>query len=221
MKLTVVAATGGIGRRIVDLALSAGHEVTAVARNPRDLPAGVRIVRADLSAADPAVIESAVAGADAVLSGLGWRRPSDAGIAVTGTGAIVAAMHTTGVRRVVVVSASPVATVASPGRPNPPKRDPGDGFVVRTVLAPVMKAVLRKPYHDLALMEDLLRGSGLEWTVIRPPRLVDKPLTGRYRTAYGRNLRHGMSIGRADVADLMLRTIGDPESVRQTVGVAY
>jgi putative NADH-flavin reductase len=221
MKLAVFAATGGIGRRIVDLALAAGHEVTAVARNPRDLPAEVRVVRADLSAADPAVIESAVAGADAVLSGLGRRRPSDAGIAETGTGAIVAAMHTTGVRRVVVVSASPVATVASPGRPNPPKHDPGDGFVVRTVLAPAMKALLRKPYHDLALMEDLLRGSGLEWTVVRPPRLVDKPLTGRYRTAYGRNLRHGMSIGRADVADLMLRTVADPESVRQTVGVAY
>ncbi|GIH15626.1 NAD(P)-dependent oxidoreductase [Rugosimonospora africana] len=221
MKLTVFAATGGIGRRIVDLALDAGHEVTAVARNPRDLPAAVRAVRADLSAADPAALESAVAGADAVLSGLGWRSRSDAGIAVKGTGAIVAAMRTTGVRRVVVVSASPVATVASPGRPSPPKYDPGDGFVVRTVLAPFMKSLLRKPYQDLALMEDVLRDSGLEWTVVRPPRLLNKPVTGRYRVAYGHNVRHGMSIGRADVAHLMLRTVDDPDSVRQTVGVAY
>ncbi|HEY2669824.1 MAG TPA: NAD(P)H-binding protein [Rugosimonospora sp.] len=221
MKFTIVAATGGIGRQAVDQALAAGHEVTAVVRNPRDLPAAVRTVRADLSTADPAAIESAVAGADAVLSGLGRRSPSDAGIAARGTGAIVAAMRSAGVRRIVVISASPVGTVASPGRPNPPRHDPGDGFVVRSVFAPLIKAILREPYRDLALMEDLLRDSGLDWTVVRPPRLVDKPATGRYRTAYGQNVRRGMFISRADVAHLMLRTLDDPESVGHTVGVAY
>jgi putative NADH-flavin reductase len=221
MKLTVFAATGGIGRQIVEQALAAGHDVTAVARNPKDLPAAVRTARADLSAADPATVESVVDGADAVLSGLGRRSPSDAGIAWRGTQAIVSAMNATGVRRVVVVSAAPVATVASPGRPNPPRRDPGDGLVVRSVLAPLLKAMLKEAYRDLALMEDVLRDSGLDWTVVRPPRLIDKPMTGRYRTTYGQNLRRGLSISRADVAHLMLQTLDHPEAVKQTVGVAY
>jgi putative NADH-flavin reductase len=221
MKLTIVAATGGIGRQAVDQAVAAGHEVTAVARSPKDLPAAVRTVRADLSDADPAALQSAVAGADAVLSGLGRRSPSDAGIAARGTGAIVAAMRSAGVRRIVVISAAPVGTVASPSRPNPPRHDPGDGFVVGTVLAPLIKALLREPYRDLALMEDLLCDSGLDWTVVRPPRLVDRPVTGRYRTAYGQNVRRGLSISRADVAHLMLRTLEDPASVGHTVGVAY
>src|SRR3954451_6194820 len=120
MKLTIFAATGGIGRQLLEQALAAGHDVTAVARNPRSLDRKARIVTADLTAADPAVLASAVDGSDAVLSGLGPRKPrSEAGITSRGTEAILTAMQTTGVRRIVVVSAAPIGTVPSPGRPNP------------------------------------------------------------------------------------------------------
>ena len=51
--------------------------------------------------------------------------------------------------------------------------------------------------------------------------VVSLPLTGRYRTAYGRNLRRGVRVSRADVAHLMLATLADPASVGQSVGVAY
>lgn len=69
-------------------------------------------------------------------------------------------------------------------------------------------------------MEDILRGSGLAWTVVRPPRLTDKPLTSTYRTAYGQNLRGGWSIPRADVAHYMLRVLEQPETIEQTIGIA-
>jgi hypothetical protein len=108
-------------------------------------------------------------------------------------------MQEAGVRRVVAVSAAPVGTVPSPGRPRPPKHDPGDGFFMRHLLSPLVTAALRDLYQDLALMEDMLAGSGLEWTVVRPPRLTDGPRTGAYRTAYGRNLRRGLTVSRADV----------------------
>src|SRR5687767_2399602 len=103
MKLTIFAATGGIGLHLLDQSLAAG----------------------------PDELVPAVAGADAVLSGLGPRSRADSGIASRGTRAIVQAMRATGVRRVVVVSAAPVGTVASPGRPHPPRHDPGDGLVTR------------------------------------------------------------------------------------------
>ncbi len=76
MKVTIIAATGGVGRELVTQALAAGHQVTAVARRPRDLPPQVRVVTADLRQPDPAALESAVRGADAVLSGLGLARGS-------------------------------------------------------------------------------------------------------------------------------------------------
>jgi putative NADH-flavin reductase len=181
----------------------------------------VRTVAVDLAAPDPAALASAVAGADAVISGLGRRRASDSGVTSTGTRAIVEAMKKTGVRRIVVVSAAPVSTVASPGRPSPPRRDPGEGFFMRNVLTPFIKIVLRDVYVDLALMEDVLGQSGLDWTSVRPPRLTDGPMTGHYRTAYGQNLRRGVIVSRADVAHLMLGVLNDPRAFGQAMGIAY
>ena len=221
MKLTIFAATGGIGRQALEQAVAAGHDVTAVVRNPGKLSGEVRIVTADLAAPDPAALERALQGADAVLSGLGARTASDAGIASRGTRAIVEAMNATDVRRVVVVSAAPVGTVPSPGRPNPPKHDPGDGFFIRNLLSPLIKTALRKTYADLALMEDILARSGLDWTAIRPPRLTGKPLTGAYRMARGQNLRRGLFISRADVAHGMLRVLEQPDTIGQAIGIAY
>src|SRR5206468_8493075 len=96
MRLTIFAATGGTGRQVLDQAIAAGHDVTAVVRNPRKLGREVRVVKADLSAPDPGVLESAVRGADAVISALGAVSRSDVGVAWQGTRAIVQAMKATG-----------------------------------------------------------------------------------------------------------------------------
>jgi putative NADH-flavin reductase len=220
MKLTIFAATGGIGRQLLEQAAAAGHDVTAVVRNPGKLSRPVCAVTADMADPDPAALEAAVAGAGAVLSGLGPRSKADAGIASQGTRAIVAAMHAAGVRRIVAVSAAPVGTVATPGRPRPPKHDPGDGFFMRHLLSHVASATLGRVFADLAQMEDILAGSGLDWTVVRPPRLTGKPLTGSYRTAYGQNLRGGLSVPRADVAHCMLHALGQPDTIKQVIGIA-
>jgi len=221
MKLTIFAATGGIGRQLLDQAIVAGHDVTAVVRNPVNLPSGVRIVTADLATPNRATLQSSVRGADAVLSGLGPRAMTKAGIAAEGTRAIVQAMQATDARRIVVVSAAPIGTVPSPHRPSPPKYDPGDGFLMRHLGAPFARTVMRSRYADLALMEDILSYSGLDWTIVRPPRLTNGPLTRRYRTAVGQNLRRGVVISRADVAHFMLRALEQPETIGKVIGIAY
>jgi putative NADH-flavin reductase len=223
MKLAIMAATGGVGQELLRQALAAGHDVTAVVRNPAKLPADLRearIVTADLGAPQPAVLEAAIAGTDAVVSGLGPASNSSAGIAASGTRAIAAAMDATAVKRLVVISAAPVGTVPSPGRPTPPKHDPGDGFFMRHLGAPFARAAFGKVYTDLAAMEDLLRDSDLDWTVIRPPKLTSKPLTGHYRTATGQNVRGGFSVPRADVAHLMLAVLSQPGTIGEIIGIA-
>lgn len=226
MKVTIIAATGGVGREVIIQSLGAGHYVTAVARNPAKLPGALqassaaRTVTVDLARPDPQALESAIAGADAVLSALGPHSNADAGIAAPGTGAVTAAMETTGVRRIVVISASPVGTVPTPGRPNPPRHDPGDGFLMRYLGVPIAKALFGKVYSDLARMEDALRVSGLDWTILRPPQLTDKPLTGTYRTAFGQNVRGGRSIPRADLAHYMLAIVDRPATIGNVIGIA-
>lgn len=82
------------------------------------------------------------------------------------------------------------------------------------------RLVLGRHFVDVALAEDLLRDSELDWTAVRPPLLTDRPPTGTYRTAYGRDVRGGFSLARADAAHLMLQVIERPEAVRQAIAVA-
>ncbi len=220
MKLTIFGATGQVGTSLLSQALAAGHDITAVARNPDGLPAKVRGVPADLMTAPPATLATAVAGSDAVLSAVGPRSKADGAVSLVGTQTIIGAMGLVGARRLVVISAAPIATVASPARPHPPRRDPGDGFFVANLLTPIAKRAFGWSYADLALMEDAVRAGDLDWTIVRPPRLTDKPLTGRYRTATDRNLRRGLSVPRADVAHLMLDAVTRPETVGETIRIA-
>ena len=80
------------------------------------------------------------------------------------------------------------------------------------------RAAFGKVYTDLALMEDILRDSGLDWTVVRPPRLADRPGTGRYRTAYGQNVRGGWIVPRADVAHSCSVRSGSPRRSSKSSG---
>ena len=91
---------------------------------------------------------------------------------------------------------------------------------MRHVGVRIAKTLFGKVYDDLAAMEDILRESGLDWTILRPPQLTDKPLTDRYRTANGRNVRGGRSIPRADVAHCMLAALGQPETIGQVIGIS-
>jgi putative NADH-flavin reductase len=210
MKLTVFGATGGIGQEIVRQALDSGHQVTAVVRDPARLTvtgAGLEVLRADLT--DPQVLRPAVAGRDAVLSGLGARTRKDAGIATRLTRTVLGAMEAEGVRRLLVVSAGPVG-------PDPE----GAAFVDRAARG-LVSLILKDVYADLAAMEGELARSATDWTVVRPPRLQNKPATGSYRTVVGGFPLKGRFIGRADVAHAMLAMINDPGTVKQGVGVAY
>lgn len=219
MKLAVIAATGATGRLVLSRALEAGHEVTAVVRNPAKLEAPVESVKADLSRPDAAALEAAVAGCDAVVSALGPTSKAELGVTTTGTKALIGAMRAAGVKRLVVLSAAPVGTVPTRIRPDKPRHESGEGPLMR-VATTVVKRVLRDHYADLAAMEDEVIDSGLDWTIVRPPQLTDKPFTGRYRTAYGRNPKRAVRVCRADLADCMLAQIGSERSIGRTVGVA-
>jgi uncharacterized protein YbjT (DUF2867 family) len=70
-------------------------------------------------------------------------------------------------------------------------------------------------------MEDEIRRSTVEWTVVRPPKLTNTPLTGRYRTVVAGNVPRGYKISRADTAHAMLGALDDPATLGQAVGVAY
>jgi putative NADH-flavin reductase len=207
MKITVFGATGGIGGHVVRQALDAGHQVTAVVRDPARLD--LRHERLDVVTADimdPEAIADAVKGRDAVISALGARDLKPTTVARDSARSIISAMTRTGARRLLAVSNSGMI------------RD-GDGFLLRTLLKPVVGRVLREPWADMAAMEELIFASDLDWTVVRPPRLTDGELTGSVRSRIGANPK-GFTVARADVADFLLKAVDDDTFSRFPVSIA-
>ncbi|WP_329386975.1 NAD(P)H-binding protein [Streptomyces sp. NBC_01351] len=215
MKITVFGATGGVGQEVVRQALDAGHEVTAVVRDPArlPLPAHERLRVATVAdVTDEEALLPVVSGQDAVVSALGPvsnKQAKETPIAGPALGAITSAMDRAGVRRLSAVSAAPVGRLPD-----------GEGVFTRAVVYPLLRRLLRDVYADLADMEAAMGASGTQWTVIRPPMLQDKPHTGTYRRAIDANVRGGRVIPRADVADALLTSLTDPATAGRAVGVA-
>ncbi|MGI8991125.1 MAG: NAD(P)-dependent oxidoreductase [Bryobacteraceae bacterium] len=72
---------------------------------------------------------------------------------------------------------------------------------------------------DASAMEGVFEESELDWTMVRPPELTDKPYTGKYRAREGHLPRFGFTIARADPADFMVKAVENHVSSRKVAGV--
>ena len=158
MKLLVFGSTGGTGRELVKQALDQGHSVTAYARDPSKIEdlqhPSLKVVSGDVL--DPATVESAVAGQEAIFStvGAGARRTT---LREEGTRNIVEAMQSTGVKRLICQSSLGVGD----SRANLP-------FFTKYIIVAVF---LRHAFADHERQEAVVRQSSLDWTIVRPPHL--------------------------------------------------
>ncbi len=209
MNITIFGATGGTGTAFIEQALAAGHEVTAVVREPARMKVAphsrLRVVTADVM--DPASIAPALAGADAVVNTVGPHGLGRTTIQRDSVRSILQAMHQADARRLLHISGS--STV-----------DDGESWYMRFPVKPLARATfLGNSCTDMRGAESLIRASDTEWTIFRPPALNSKPARG-YRTAIDRNLPHGFSVTRADLAACMVAMLPEPTIVRHHVGVA-
>jgi putative NADH-flavin reductase len=210
MELTVFGATGATGTCLTEQALAAGHRVTAVVRDPARMSGpgrpGLRVVTADLM--DPAAISESVAGAGAVLAAFGPRGTGPTTVLREGTRSVIEAMHKEGTRRLISLSGSIVT-------------DEGEGPVLRHLVKPLVRGTfMRHVNQDMVGAEEQIRDSGLDWTIVRPPRLTNQPASGAYRIAIDQNLPHGLTVSRADLAAYLLASIGDPATIHHHIGIA-
>jgi uncharacterized protein YbjT (DUF2867 family) len=207
MKLVVLGATGGTGVEIVRQAIEHGHSVTAFVRSAERLrPFGDRIAVRQGDLLHVGELERAISGHDAILSGFGPRVPivkTDANLLRSFAIALTAAMQRAGVRRVVVVSTA---------------------FLFRDSIVPPTYLLGRLFFPgvvvDAAGMERTFVESGLACTIVRPPRLTDRPFTGRYRVRVGHLPRFGFKISRADVGHCFIKTVEDRGSIGKILGVS-
>jgi putative NADH-flavin reductase len=214
MNIVVFGANGPTGELLVRQALAGGHAVTAVTRHPETFSLRhemLQVQRGDVF--DPASVEQAVGGHDAVLSTLGVPYSRDAiTVYSEGIAHIVEAMKRTGVRRLVCVSSS--AT-------DPAVRfmDTGGGLFFERILKPLITVTIgRTMYADMRRMESLVMNSELDWTIVRPSGLFDTPAVTDYQMAEG-HIR-GRFTARVDLADCLLRQLTSDQYLHKAVAVA-
>lgn len=210
MNIVIFGANGQTGRLLTGEALVAGHRVVAVTRRPDDFPlSGAGLTVAGVDVHDEDAVAQVVAGADAVLSTLGvsfTREPVDT--YSVGAGNIVAAMRAAGVRRLIVVSSTAVY----------PTRRSRNQLALR-VLEPIITRTIGKTvYDDMRRMEKIVRGSDLDWTVVRPSGLFDLPGPTEYHA--GEVDPIGGFTARIDLAHYLLALADDAATVGRTVVVS-
>ena len=208
MKLVVFGATGSVGRKVVEDALAQGHEVTALARDPRGLSefeGRIRVVQGDVL--DSAAVLRAVAGQEAVVIALGRPLLDKSGLREAGTRVIVEAMQEAGVNRLVCLSALGVGDSAAVLP-----------WLYRYILLPTM---FRRAFADHLAQERVVRDSGLDWVIVRAVNFTDGAAEGRFRAGLFSDTRKmTLKISRADLAGFLLRQLRDDQFLRKTPGIS-
>ncbi|ABW12295.1 NAD-dependent epimerase/dehydratase [Parafrankia sp. EAN1pec] len=210
MRIAIFGANGPTGRLLTEQALTTGHDVAAVTRRPAEFPIThprLDIVEADVH--DQPAVDRAVEGTSAVLSTLGVpfaRKPID--VYSVGIHNIATAMARHGVKRVVVVSSSATE----------PHHHAEGGFLMNRILQPMITATIGKTtYVDMRRMEEFVRASDLDWTIMRPSGLFDGPAVTNYELH--EDQAPGIFTSRADLAASVLEQAIDVRFIRRIVAV--
>lgn len=205
MNVFVLGAAGKTGRLIVEMAVAAGHEVTALVRDASryDAPPGVRVLRGD--ATDPPALARGMAGQDAVIDAVGGKTPwRKTDLERTVARAIVEAARQHGARRLIAISALGVgdSTAHAP-------------LPVRLLLLPTF---LRGSTADKAAMEREVEQAGIPYVLVRPAVLNDQPAVGAVRVLTG--TEKGRQITRADVAAFVIEQLAADTHLNRAVTIA-
>ena len=205
MKILIVGANGKTGRALVQQARALGHQVTALVHHAPDQPMQcARILEGD--ARNPDLLESALAGQDAVIDTIGTRKPFLKTTLETDVARhLVAAMRRHGIRRIMAVSSLGV----------------GDSIANTPALYRALIPIFfRGAIPDKEGMESQLRHSDLDWTIVRPAGLTDGPQTNAVQIVTPASGRHVRRISRADVAAFILAHLAGKDLYHGVVGIA-
>lgn len=204
-------ATGGTGKQVVKQALEIGYHVTVIIRNPAAFDIQhheLEIIKGDVL--QSSTFENELTGKDAVISCLGsGTSTKPTRVYSAGIENIISAMNKAGIRRLMCISAGALYT------------NKEMGFFIRTLTKLVLQKILKEPYADMRIMGTKVEKTHLDWTILRPARLTNKLLTGKYRVAVNSHNKRPFSISRADLAEYMLNSIDTPQNFKAKVEIAY
>lgn len=203
-KILLLGANGRTGRGILNLALEAGDDVTAVVRS-KDKLADIDHPNLNVLAGDvcePEALQQILPGHDVVISTLGPRSPTKAACRIYSDSAVavVDSMQKCGISRLLVVSTALL-------------------FPSSKLLDRVLRFIARNNAHNASLMENTILASKLEWTIARVGFLNEKK-SEEYRLAEGALPEGSNSIPRAALAHFLITEAKQSNHPCNIVGVS-
>ena len=211
--MKTIALFGGSGRsgqHFLQQALEAGYQIRALARTPSKIEEEsnrLEVIEGDVLNYDD--VEKTVRGTDLVVSLFGHVKGSPDRLQTEGTRNITEAMKNHGVDRIISLSGG--------GLPYPEKDEPRiPDKIIRFIMGIFAKTIL----EDAKAHAEVLKKSGLDWVIVRAPRLTDEEKRGDYRVGWV-GMKGGTQLGRADLADFVLKLVEDDSYDGQMPFVAY
>ena len=198
MRILVLGATGRTGRHVVDQALTRGHEVSGLIRSASSVKTAFTAIIGD--ATEPDVLASVLPSHNIVISCLGQRVQADGGILQRSAQALLDAMRRTSGRPIVVVSQ-------------------GLLFPSRSPLIFLLRWILARHVRDSRAMEAVVRATGVDWMIVRPPRLLDGRKSEGYRVAVDVRPNGPASMQRTDLAAFLLDEAEARRYSQKVVGI--
>lgn len=209
MNIALFGASGKTGRQFLQQALDEGHSIKALVRDPGKLDVkhpNLTVVPGDVLRPDD--VRRTVEGTDVVVSLFGHVKGSPATLQTDGTRNIVSAMKKAGVRKIISLSGGGL-----PFEKDEPK------FADRLIRG-IMKLFVPKILADAEAHAEVLRQSGLDWVIVRGPRLNDGPRTGAYRVGWV-GVNASTKVSRGDLAHFILKQVQSNSYLQQMPFVSY
>jgi len=209
VRIAVIGANGGIGSKVVELGLNKGFHITAIVRDPSRITIThpeLEVVQCDILKKER--IAGVLSGQDVIVSAIGSNSLKETVLYSKGVENIIASMQDNDVKRGLFVSASGLEV------------NPTHSFLIRFATKHILQRILRNMYTDLTRMEAIIKRSNIDWTIVRPPRLTDQPVTGKYREAVNKILDNPKTISRANVAHYIVDHLMDARIMKATVEIA-
>ncbi len=208
MNITIIGASAGIGLETVKRGLNRNHSITTLSRSKIEIEENQSLKMILGDATNKADLLNAIQNADALIITLGTGKNMKATTLFSDFAKLILEIHEE--KKIVV----PFIFVTGFGAGESKNYV---SWLVRLFLNSLLKDV----YANKTKMEEMITHSDLNWTVVRPGRLLDKDLTEHYRTE--NKLFKGINIGginRADVADFLIKQAENQTELKKYIGIS-
>ena len=207
MNITIIGASGGLGLETIKRGLNRMHSITTLSRSEIESEEKKSLKMIIGDATNKANLLNSIQNAEAIIVTLGTSKNMKATTLFSDFAKLIVEIHRENKIDV------PFIFVTGFGAGESKNYVP---WLVRMFL----KYMLKDVYADKTKMEEIITETDMNWTVVRPGRLLDKGLTEKYRVE--NKLFKGINIGginRADVADFLIKQAENQTALKKYVGI--